>query len=118
VLLFGNITNATQDLFAFWDSSQRFYPDQNLSLYDNKTVDTNLEQYRSTFDPKQRVQLLNTISNQIATDIPAIFLYSPDYLYVSTPTLGGFGTSKYISVASDRFSDITNWYINTKRIFQ
>ncbi len=118
LLLFGNITDPTQDLFAFWDSSQRFYPDQNLSLYDNPAVDTNLEQYRNTFDPKQRVQLLSTISNQIANDIPAIFLYSPDYLYISTPTLGGFGTNKYISAASDRFSDIANWYINTKRMFR
>jgi peptide/nickel transport system substrate-binding protein len=117
LLLFGNITDSSQDLFAFWDSSQRFYPDQNLSLYDNPAVDANLEQYRSTFDSTQRAQLLNTISNQIASDMPAIFLYSPDYAYIATPTLGGFGSQKEISVASDRFSDIANWYVNTKRVF-
>lgn len=118
LLLFGNITDSSQDLFAFWHSSQRFYPDQNLSLYDNKTVDTALEQYRSSFDTTQRAQLLSTISNDIASDIPAIFLYSPDYLYIATPTLGGFSADKYISVASDRFSDVTNWYIETKRVFK
>lgn len=118
LLLFGNITDSNQDLFAFWDSSQRFYPDQNLSLYSNKSVDAALEQYRSTFDPTQRAQLLETISNKIASDLPAIFLYSPDYLYIATPTLGGFSGTKYISVASDRFSDITSWYINTKRVFR
>lgn len=118
LLLFGNITDSSQDLFAFWDSSQRFYPDQNLSLYSSKSVDAALEQYRSTFDPTQRAQLLNTISNKIASDLPAIFLYSPDYLYIATPNLGGFSSNKYISVASDRFSDVTSWYINTKRVFR
>lgn len=118
MLLFGNITDSSQDLFAFWDSSQMFYPDQNLSMYSNSTIDTDLEQYRSTFDPTKRAQLLSAISDKIATDMPAIFLYSPDYLYIASPTLGGFGTSKYISVASDRFSDIDNWYINTKRVFK
>jgi peptide/nickel transport system substrate-binding protein len=118
MLLFGNITQPSQDLFAFWHSSQRFYPDQNLAFYQNKKVDTELETYRKTIDPKARSVLLGQVSNAISADIPAIFLYSPDYLYVTTPVLGGLGNNKTISTAADRFSDVTSWYMVTKRVFR
>ena len=118
LLLFGNITKPSQDLYAFWDSSQRFYPDQNLAFYQNTNVDSLLESYRSTFDSKKRAEILKNISDMITNDIPAIFLYSPDYAYIGTTNLGGFNDSKSVSVASDRFSDITNWYVTTKRVFR
>ena len=118
LLLFGNITRPSEDLFSFWHSSQRFYPDQNMAFYQNKNADTLLETYRRTFDPKQRMKILKQISDAIASDVPAIFLYSPDYLYITTPNLGGFNDLKKISTASDRFSDATSWYVTTKRVFR
>ncbi len=118
LLLFGNITKSSQDLFAFWHSSQRFYPDQNLSFYQNKNVDSLLETYRRTFDAKERSRILNQISDQIAADLPAIFLYSPDYIYMTTPNLGGMNDNRFISTASDRFSDVTSWYVMMKRVFR
>lgn len=115
LLLFGNIVKEGQDLFAFWHSSRRFYPDQNLALYQNKDVDAELETYRKTFDEKARLNRLEKISDMIASDAPAVFLYSPDYLYVAAPNLGGIDTTKIINTASDRFADINKWYVKTKR---
>ncbi|MDP3697231.1 MAG: ABC transporter substrate-binding protein, partial [Candidatus Taylorbacteria bacterium] len=43
LLLFGNTVSVEKDLFAFWHSSRRSYPEQNLSLYQNKNVDRELE---------------------------------------------------------------------------
>ncbi len=117
ILLFGNITKENQDLFAFWHSSRRFYPDQNLSLYQNKKLDTLLESYRKTFNTDERVATLQKISDIIANNVPAIFLYSPQYVYVTTPRLGGFDETVIINTADNRFNDIGKWFVNTKRVF-
>lgn len=117
LILFGNITKENQDLFAFWHSSQRFFPDQNLALYKDDTVDTLLEEYRTTFDPDKRSELLGRVSNAITGDIPAIFLYSPRYVYVAVPRLGGFDEGMAMNTSADRFRNIEKWYVETKRVF-
>jgi len=117
LLLFGNIVKEGQDLFAFWHSSRRFYPDQNLALYQDKDVDASLETYRKTFDEKSRLERLERISDAIASDAPAVFLYSPDYLYIATPNLGGMDITNIINTASDRFDNIGEWYVKTRRVF-
>lgn len=118
LLLFGNIVKEGQDLFAFWHSSRRFYPDQNLALYQNKDVDAELETYRKTFDEQKRLERLKKISDTISSEVPAVFLYSPDYLYVAAPNLHGIDITKTINTASDRFTDITKWYVKTRRAFK
>jgi peptide/nickel transport system substrate-binding protein len=118
LLLFGNIVKEGGDLFAFWHSSRRFYPDQNLALYQNKKVDAELETYRKTFDEKERLSRLEKISQLIAADVPAIFLYSPNYLYVASPNLGGLDQARIINTPPDRFKEITKWYVKTTRIFK
>ncbi|MBI1838798.1 MAG: hypothetical protein HYR95_00635 [Candidatus Colwellbacteria bacterium] len=118
MLLFGNTVKEGQDLFAFWHSLRRFYPDQNLALYQNKKVDADLEAYRKNFNELDRLKRLKNISDLIAADYPAVFLYSPDYLYVAAPKLGGIDTTKVINTATDRFADINKWYVKTKRVFK
>ena len=115
MLLFGNIVKESNDLFAFWHSSKRFFPDQNLALYQNEEVDALLEEYRRTFDQAARNEILQAISDQIASEYPAIFLYSPNYVYITTPSLGGFDETKTINTSDDRFSDIANWYVRSHR---
>jgi len=114
-LLFGNITKESQDLFAFWHSSERFYPNQNLALYQNSKVDGLLEEYRKTFDESERFDILSTISDTIASNVPAIFLYSPDYVYVTAPRLGGFDESTAMNTSDDRFNGIEHWHVKTRR---
>lgn len=118
MLIFGNIIKQGEDLYAFWDSSRRFYPDENLSLYQNPTVDNLLEAYRRDFDDTTRNARLAKISDLIAADFPAVFLYSPDYVYVSTPVLGGLDITRVINTSADRFDTIEKWYIKTTRMFQ
>lgn len=118
MLMFGNITGASNDLFSFWHSSRRFYPDQNLSLYQSDTTDSLLEAFRKDFDKSTRNARLAEISDRIAASYPAIFLYSPDYIYVSAPNLRGFSNTKIMNTSSDRFSDITNWYVKTNRVWK
>ena len=117
LILFGNITKKNQDLFAFWHSSERFYPNQNLALYQSNTADELLEDYRKIFDNDERFEILTAISDTIASNVPAIFLYSPHYVYVTAPRLGGFDESIVINTSDDRFNDIHRWHVKTKRAF-
>lgn len=117
LLLLGNTLGSSNDLFSFWHSSKRFYPDQNLSLYQRKQADAMLEAYRKSFDEEARQENLKKISDMIAMDYPAVFLYSPDYVYIATPNLAGFVAGEIMNMASDRFRDIEKWYVKTKRVF-
>jgi peptide/nickel transport system substrate-binding protein len=117
ILLFGNILRANSDLFSFWHSSQRFQPGLNLAMYENKTVDKLIESARSTFDENARKEAIQKIQNQIAIDRPAIFLYSPHYLYASPTNLGGVNQS-IIGASQDRLANVANWYLETARIFK
>ncbi len=117
MILFGNILKQNPDLFSFWHSSERFYPGLNLSLYENKKVDGLLEQVRKESDPAKRAAALSQIQKMISEDMPAIFLYSPKYLYAAPSHFGGF-EEPAISVPSDRFRNVNKWYLETTRVFQ
>ena len=117
MILFGNILKQNPDLFSFWHSSEKFYPGLNLSLYENKKVDTLLESIRKNPDAEQRAKSLSEMQQLIAADMPALFLYSPTYLYVAPSHFGGFD-AKTISVPSDRFQNVNQWYLKTTRVFK
>jgi len=115
-LLFGEVLGATPDPFPFWHSSQAADPGLNLSLYQNKNADALLEENRKSSQEQEKRQKLQEFQNIIAQDIPAIFLYSPDYYFYTSPNVKGV-TSKKLVDPSKRFIDIEEWYIKTKRVF-
>lgn len=117
MLLFGNIYGKNLDPFSFWHSSQKFHPGLNLSLYENKNADFLIEIIRTDFDPNKRQEELKELQKIINADTPAVFLYSPHYIYVSSKTLRGF-EQNYLSLPGDRFSNIKDWYVRTVRIFK
>ncbi|MBI3495263.1 hypothetical protein HY065_01400 [Candidatus Berkelbacteria bacterium] len=117
MLLFGNILRANSDLFSFWHSSQQFSPGLNLAMYNNKNVDKLIESARATFDNDTRSATLAKIQDQIHSDAPAIFLYSPLYLYAAPTELGGF-VRTLIASAPDRLDNVNQWYLKTARVFK
>ena len=114
-LLFGEVIGLDPDPFSFWHSSQKRDPGLNLALYDNKDADKLLEDARQTLDRSARLAKYNEFQKIVVKDVPAIFLYSPDYLYAQAAKIKD-GDASIISVPSDRFADIYQWYINTKRV--
>jgi len=52
----------------------------------------------------------------IVKDIPAIFLVSPLNYYVVRNNIPGISIDR-MSLPSDRFSEVSNWYVKTKRSF-
>jgi peptide/nickel transport system substrate-binding protein len=117
MIIFGNILRNNPDIFSFWHSSERFYPGLNLSLYENKKVDTLLESARKDLDDVSRLEDLSKLQKLITEDRPAIFLYSPLYLYVAPTQLGGFDEPSLVT-PSDRFKNINRWYLKTERVFK
>jgi peptide/nickel transport system substrate-binding protein len=116
-LLFGNVINRDLDLYPFWHSSQRNDPGLNIALYANLKVDKLLDTARSSTDEDARLEAYKDIEDEINKDIPAIFLYSPDYIYLTS------GRAKNIKIenlnhSSERFANIKEWYTDTENIWK
>jgi len=77
------------DLYSFWDSSQRFLAGLNLSIYQDKAVDTLIESARQNLSVASRTLEFAQAEQDIVADNPADFLYSPDYLYVTDKSVQG-----------------------------
>jgi peptide/nickel transport system substrate-binding protein len=118
MILFGNNLGRSPDLMSFWHSSERFYPGLNLSLYENKDVDALIESVRKDLNEQRRGLKLIEAQRRIVEDAPAVFLYSPDYFYVSQKRLAGFDNGNFIATPSDRFDKVEKWHVKTARIFK
>jgi peptide/nickel transport system substrate-binding protein len=116
-LLFGEVLGADPDPFAFWHSSQKRDPGLNLALYNNKKVDKLLEEARQTLDEQVRAEKYKEFQQLVVEDIPVIFLYSPTYLYPVNKKVKGISIER-LALPSQRFCQIENWYIETKRIWK
>ena len=117
-LFFGQVVSNQADLFAFWDSSQRTSPGLNISGYANATVDKLLEQGEQTLDPVKQNTMYQKFEDEIASDIPAVFIYSPSYIYVVRPDIRDGITLPHITRPEDRFLDETNWYLETDHVWK
>lgn len=117
ILLFGQIVNNESDLFAFWHSTQRKDPGLNISMYTNVKTDKILEEAFTTIDQKNRIKKYTQFDEEIKKDMPAIFLYSPNLLYVIPKDLSGVNINN-INKATDRFSNIYLWYNQTDNVWK
>ncbi len=114
-LLFGEIVGTDPDPYPFWHSSQQEHPGLALAIFRDQEVNQLLEEARQTSDEEERRLKYLHFQNNIAEEGPAIFLYNPLYTYGVHEKIQGINSMQYITVPSDRFSNITNWYIETKR---
>ncbi len=117
LILLGQGLGMILDPFPFWHSSQTKDPGLNLALYENKEADKLLEEARQTLDQEKRKTALEKFQNILIEDVPAIFLYSPDYLYLVAEEIKNV-SAKIITDPSKRFSDIENWYIKIRRVWK
>ena len=116
-LLFGEIINHESDLFAFWHSSQRKDPGLNVAMYTNAKVDKILEDASITIDEQQRIKKYAQFEAEVKKDMPAIFLYSPNFIYVVSQNLKGLSILN-ITSPKDRFSNVYLWYTETENVWK
>lgn len=117
MLFYGQVTGRLHDPYAYWHSSQRNAPGLNLALYINKNVDKLLEDARREPDDVERNALLEEFRTTLQKDRPAIFLYSPEFLYATAPTVRGMHIG-LIATEAERFLNVEEWYIDSERVWQ
>jgi ABC-type transport system substrate-binding protein len=86
----------------------------NLALYANKKVDAALEKLRVVSSSTDQQSLITTINREIQKDVPAIFLYSPDYLLFASHSIRGISIDA-IDSASERLYYANLWHTDTRR---
>ncbi len=116
-LLFGNVIGRDLDLYPFWHSSQRNDPGLNIALYTNIKADKALETIRTTSDETKKLEAYRAFEAEIQNDIPAIFLYSPDYIYATSKNIHNLEISN-ITNPSERFMNIHTWYLETEKVWK
>lgn len=116
-LLFGEVLGIEPNFYSFWHSSQKKEAGFNLSLYENPTADKLISTALEDFDNNSRSQKYQQIVNLITEDLPAIFLFSPDFLFGAKEDVKGIDI-KILDNSSSLFSQATSWYINTERVLK
>jgi peptide/nickel transport system substrate-binding protein len=115
-LFFGQYVGTGLDLYAFWHSSQRNSPGLNIAEYVNSSVDKALSDDRTATSSAAQLADLSTFQTIFSQDVPAVFLYSPDLIYAIPDKLKGVNINS-VSMPADRWNGVTNWYIDTDRVW-
>ena len=116
-ILFGVIIGRDMDFYAFWHSSQRNDPGLNIADYANIDVDAVLEDTRQMDESPEKIEKFRIFEQEIKSDIPAVFLYSPNFIYVVPEKLQGV-VPKNIETPSERFLSVYNWYLETDTVWR
>lgn len=116
-LLFGEFIGKDLDLYAFWHSSQRNSPGLNVSMYVNSKADKLLEDARAVSDENVKKDIYESFNKIIQDEVPVVFLYSPEYMYIIPKKVQGFQFGP-ISTPGDRFYNLNRWYIATDNVWQ
>ncbi|MDI9325340.1 MAG: ABC transporter substrate-binding protein [Alphaproteobacteria bacterium] len=101
-------------------------PGPDLANYPS-SIFTELEQLNSlSLDNNQQNVIYNSIKGKIARGVPAVFLYSPNFLYLTTPKIqqalkrseqAHSALSRRIIEPHDRFVFIADWYTAIERVW-
>jgi peptide/nickel transport system substrate-binding protein len=114
-LYYGIQVSRESQVYAFWHSSQREHPGLNIAGYTNPKIDTILEALQKETSDEERINLWEKFMTAFENDTPAVFIYSPSYIYIhrKEPI---FDMPKSIHGSSDRFSNVKDWYLQTERV--
>jgi len=116
-LLFGEVVGRDADLYPFWHSSQRTDPGLNIALYANSRADKFLDEARRASDPEVMEKNYKAFAEEVRTDVPAVFLYTPGFLYVVPKKMEAIDLGS-LTVSQDRFLGIRDWYIETDKVWK
>ncbi len=106
-----------KDQYPLWHSSQRNVVGSfNFSNYSDIEVDRILQNARRILDPIKREESYTRFEEILAEDVPAIFLYSPYYLYGVDRKVQGIQEQRMLTKPSDRFNTIVQWSVVSKRV--
>ncbi len=127
ILLFGQSLLDNLDSYPYWhsgnmqdrsgDKAKLKLDAFNMSQYQSLEADVLLTTIRENPDEGARKRALTKLNDLIKADTPAIFLYSPLYVFGHSEKISGI-TLGTLSVHSDRFLTLNDWFIHTDREFK
>ena len=91
----------------------------NIIQYSNKVVDLLIEQVFNISDDNAKKLLYNEINEEILKDSPAIFLYSPNFLYLTSKFVKNINIDEKLLIddRKERYIDIENWFISEEEVW-
>ncbi len=116
-VLHGYALGRNFDLYPFWHSTQRSDPGVNISLYTNTLVDNSLEALKRDLDQETKTVEYETLKEEITNDLPAVFLYSPKFIYIHPEDLFGVNLD-LVFRPEDRFLNVHRWYKETETVWK
>ena len=105
------------DPYPIWHSTQAEGGGQNYAGFVSYEVDKLLEEARCTTDSGRRAELYRRFQEIFADEAPSLLLYYPIYTYAVDEKVKGVQWGP-MGDPSDRFRNVTEWYIVTKRVIK
>lgn len=110
ILIYGQNLGYNLDAYPYWHSSQA-KQGFNFSQLTNFEIDTTLEAIRRSHDKTVQQKELEKAQELMAQEAPALFLYSPERTFLSSPKIKGIKLDNLLET-QDRISVIHNWYVH------
>lgn len=107
------------DEYVYWDSSQadiRSASRLNLSEWKNASADAALEAGRTRTNPELRAIKYQNFLSAWQADYPALALYQPHFLYVTSRPLYNLSGKNEINSALGRYNNVRNWEIRQTEV--
>lgn len=117
-LLYGISLGLDPDVFPYWHSSQADFRSDtrlNFSEYKSAVADKALEAGRTRFDATLRGLKYKPFIEAWRNDAPALILYQPRFLYVTSGVVHDFNP-RSMNTATDRFANVHNWMIHEEYV--
>jgi peptide/nickel transport system substrate-binding protein len=112
--LYGVLENYNPDPFFLWHSSQIYPPGLNLTAFNYRRSDELLEKSSLAQNQEEKRKYYHEFQEIIVDNVPAIFLYNQIHGYLVDQKIKGIEIN-FITHPADRFNNIENWYIKTRR---
>jgi len=110
----GNLPN-DPDPYPMWHSTRIKDEGQNYAGFVHPEADEVLEEARRINDQARRAEMYRRFQEIFAEEVPSLPLYYPIYSYAVDKEFKGVQVGPMID-PSDRFRNIAQWYINTRRV--
>jgi len=114
-LIFGQNLGSDPDPYVYWHSSQTRDPGLALSIMYDKDIDNNLELARLSSNINKAIGYYHNFQKSFAELVPAILLYQSNYTYLVEDKVKGVTAEINLSDLSDRFINISEWYIKSQK---
>lgn len=117
MIFFGQVISRESDLYSYWHSSQKTDPGLNIAMYSNPKVDGILEVVQKLQNEDDRIGKYEDLKKEFDLKIPAILVYSPEYIYVTSQELNNIYFES-VTNPSDRLSSVYKWAVDQDMVWK